>query len=107
MIKYKISYTFEGRLKSKHLYGKTKSSVKNKFYRNMKSYLSVVEVISIEEILEVFYGIWNSQKKQFQFGIVESTPDLAKRKLFKKIGYDSLKWRFEVRPVKEVKLEKS
>lgn len=36
-------------------------------------------------------------KKEFQFGIDEPTARKADRKLFKKIGYDSYKWRFEVR----------
>lgn len=49
------------------------------------------------------YGIWNSIKKEFQFGIREETRQKAFNKLFKKIGYDSYKWRFEVRRIPEEK----
>lgn len=52
------------------------------------------------------YGIWNSMKKEWQFGIDEPTPKKAEQKLFKKIGYDSYKWRFEVREIKEEKTMK-
>ena len=45
------------------------------------------------------YGIWNKQKKEFQFGICEDTPMLAEARLFQKIGEDAKKWRFEVREV--------
>ncbi len=45
------------------------------------------------------YGIWNSMKKEFQFGISEETVKKAKKKLFKKIGYDSYKWRFEIKKI--------
>ena len=47
------------------------------------------------------YGIWNRNKKQFQFGICEDTPMLAEARLFQKIGEDAKKWRFEVREVTE------
>lgn len=43
------------------------------------------------------YGIWNSARKCFQFGICEDTPMLAEARLFQKIGDDARKWRFEVR----------
>lgn len=46
------------------------------------------------------YGIWNSIKKQFQFGISEDTPMLAEARLFQKIGQDARKWRFEVRQIR-------
>lgn len=49
------------------------------------------------------YGIWNSVAKEFQFGIRESTPEKAERALFKKIRYDSYKWRFQVKEIKEGK----
>ncbi len=45
------------------------------------------------------YGIWNSMKKEFQFGIKEPTKQKAQRKLFQRIGYDSYKWRFEIRKI--------
>ena len=53
------------------------------------------------------YGIWNSAKKEFQFGISEDTPALAEARLFQKIGQDARKWRFEVRRIQEVRCEHS
>lgn len=44
------------------------------------------------------WGVWNSVRKQFQFGIKEDSPCQAHRKLFKRIGYDSLKYRFVYLP---------
>ena len=51
------------------------------------------------------FGIWNSSKKEFQFGICEDTPMLAEARLFQIIGDDARKWHFspkmlpkEVRP---------
>lgn len=43
------------------------------------------------------YGIWNTQRKCWQFGICEDTPMLAVARLFQKIGEDARKWRFEPR----------
>ena len=43
------------------------------------------------------YGIWNTAKKCWQFGICEDTPMLAEARLFQRIGDDARKWRFEVR----------
>ena len=43
------------------------------------------------------FGIWNTAKKAFQFGICEDTPMLAEARLFQKIGGDAHKWRFEPR----------
>lgn len=50
------------------------------------------------------YGIWNTSKKCFQFGIAEDTPMLAEARLFYMIGDDARKWRFTVKaiPVEEV-----
>lgn len=45
----------------------------------------------------VKWGIWNTAKKCFQFGICEDTPMLAEARLFQKIGDDARRWRFEVR----------
>lgn len=45
------------------------------------------------------YGIWNAQRKCWQFGICEDTPMLAVARLFQKIGEDARKWRFEPRPL--------
>lgn len=41
------------------------------------------------------YGIYNASVKEFQFGICEATKEKAYKKLFKKIGHDAKKWRFE------------
>ena len=46
------------------------------------------------------YGVWNSMRKEFQFGIDEPTNKKAQQKLFNKIGYDSYKWRFEIKEMK-------
>lgn len=43
------------------------------------------------------YGIWNTARKCWQFGICEDTPMLAQARLFAKIGKDANKWRFEAR----------
>ena len=48
----------------------------------------------------VKWGIWNAQKKCFQFGICEDTPMLAEARLYQKIGDDAKKWRFEPRQLK-------
>ena len=45
----------------------------------------------------VKWGIWNCQRKCFQFDICEDTPMLAEARLFQKIGDDARKWRFEPR----------
>ncbi len=47
------------------------------------------------------YGIWNSCAKQFQFGIAEDSPILAKARLCYKIGDGAKKWRFEARILPE------
>lgn len=47
------------------------------------------------------YGIYNTIKKEFQFGIKEPSKSKAWNKLFQKIGDDARKWRFEVREIKE------
>lgn len=49
------------------------------------------------EVIKWVIGIWNSMRKEFQFGIDEPTSKKARQKLFEKIGYDSYKWRFETR----------
>ena len=49
------------------------------------------------------YGIWNSMRKEFQFGICEDTPCKAEEALFKKIRYDSYKARFEVKAIPDDK----
>lgn len=45
------------------------------------------------------FGVWNNVKKEFQFGIDEPTETKALNKLFKKIGNDARKWRFEIREI--------
>lgn len=43
------------------------------------------------------YGIYNTAKKEFQFGIIEDSPMLAEARLFFLIGDDARKWRFEAK----------
>lgn len=43
------------------------------------------------------WGIYNTMQKEFQFGIDETSKTKARNKLFKKIGYDACKLRFEAR----------
>ena len=49
------------------------------------------------------YGIYNTIKNEFQFGIKEPSKTKAWNKLFQKIGNDARKCRFEVREIKEKK----
>lgn len=51
----------------------------------------------------MMYGIYNTMKKEFQFGICEEFPKKAREKLFEKIGKDSYKYRFEPRKIPETK----
>lgn len=46
------------------------------------------------------FGIYNTTRKEFQFGINEPSKELASKKLFDKIGKDAYKWRFEVKEIK-------
>lgn len=43
------------------------------------------------------WGIWNKERKQFQFDIREDTPMLAEARLFQIIGEDARKWKFEAK----------
>lgn len=52
------------------------------------------------------YGIWNSYRKEWQFGICEPTEIRAYRALFKKIGRDAYKWRFEAKKLPNGKIPK-
>lgn len=45
----------------------------------------------------ITYGIYNSVRKQFQFGIAEISKKDAMNKLFEIIGKDAYKWRFEAK----------
>ena len=47
-----------------------------------------------------YYGVYNTIKKEFQFGICEPSKRKASKKLFQKIGADAYKWRFEIRELK-------
>lgn len=49
----------------------------------------------LKKYINQHWGIWNGMSKEFQFGIDEPTPSMAEYELWKKIGYDSYKWRFE------------
>ena len=46
------------------------------------------------------WGIYNTVKKEFQFGICENSPKLAEEKLFQKIGDNARKWRFVAKPIR-------
>jgi len=50
--------------------------------------------------VEKIYGIYNRQRKEFQFGIKEPSKRKARQRLFDKIGNDARKWRFEVKQMK-------
>ena len=52
------------------------------------------------------YGIWNSKRNEFQFGIVEDTPMLAEGRLFFIIGNDARKYRFSPRKISEGEIAK-
>lgn len=43
------------------------------------------------------WGIYNTVTKEFQFGIKEKSPYLARKKLFGKIGKNAYKWRFKTK----------
>ena len=45
------------------------------------------------------FGIWNTSAREFQFGICEDTPMLAKARLFQKIGDDARAWKFSERKI--------
>ena len=47
------------------------------------------------------YGVYNSLKKEFQFGICEDSPMLAQARLYYFIGDDAKKWRFQFKPIPE------
>lgn len=47
----------------------------------------------------VRFGVYNVMTKKFQFGISEPTPSLAYQKLFRKIGKDAYKLRYEVKRI--------
>ena len=52
--------------------------------------------------MEYRYMIWNDVQKEYQFpSICETTEKGAKTLLFKKIGNDARKWRFEAVKVKK------
>ena len=59
-----------------------------KFYRRVR-YFPTVKI----------YRIWNAQKKEWQFpGFFSDDEEIVAEKLFAAIGYDSLKWRFHIKP---------
>lgn len=54
--------------------------------------------------MEYRYMVWNDVKRCFQFpSICETTEKGANTILFKKIGYDSYKYRFHIRKVEKEK----
>ena len=52
------------------------------------------------------WGIWNSMRKKFQFGICEDTLRKAENALFKAIGTKSYKWRFSAKILPDELVEK-
>ena len=57
--------------------------------------------------MEYRYMIWNDFQKEYQFpSICETTEKGANTLLFKKIGNDERKWRFEIKKVKKEKAKK-
>ena len=57
--------------------------------------------------MEFRYMIWNDVQKCFQFpSICETTEKGANTILFKKIGNDARKWRFEIRKIEKEKAYK-
>lgn len=46
------------------------------------------------------YGVWNINKKEFQFSICEPSKIKARKKLFEKIGKDAYKYRFQIKELK-------
>lgn len=61
----------------------------------------------MEKEIEYRYMVYNTMKKCFQFpSICVTTEKGANTLLFKKIGYDSYKWRFEIRKVEKEKAYK-
>ena len=47
-----------------------------------------------------YYGVWNTRRKQFQFGICETSKKKAREKLFSKINNDARRWCFEIKELK-------
>ncbi|WP_328802001.1 hypothetical protein T3H97_06215 [Paenibacillus sp. LX16] len=43
------------------------------------------------------WGIWSCWSKKFCFGISAPSAKVARKELYKKIGKDAYKWRFEAR----------
>ena len=53
------------------------------------------------------YGIWNSQKKEFIFGIQETSGDKAFKKLQDRIGNDARKWKFDPKAINDCEKHKA
>lgn len=55
-----------------------------------------------EDEMNYEWRVYNNMKKEYQFpSIKETSMKKAERKLFKLIGDDARKWRFEFRKVKK------
>lgn len=48
---------------------------------------------------QTLYGVWSTVSKKFVFGIQAPSKTKARKELFKAIGTDAYKWRFEVRKI--------
>lgn len=85
--------------------------IKKKFRNKIKSNDNRYKIVELnEEEFQEFlklkeqhknrkFGVWNTVAKEFQFGIREIRPYLAEQQLFKKIGNDARKYRFEIRVI--------
>lgn len=49
---------------------------------------------------DTYYGVYNTRKNEFQFGICEPSKRKAVKELFKKIGKDAYKQCFEIKPLR-------
>lgn len=58
--------------------------------------------MNIDKENSFVYKVFNNIKKEYQFpSICEKSRKIAEKKLFKLIGNDAYKWRFEIRKVKK------
>ena len=53
------------------------------------------------------YGVWNSQKKEFVFGIQEESKNKALKKLQDRIGNDARKWKFVPKAINDCEEHKA
>lgn len=83
-----------------------KSQIRIDILEDIFALIAEVERLQNKQKSTVMYGIYNTMKKEFQFGICEPSKNKASKKLFEKIGKGAYKWRFEVRKLPEVDHER-